>query len=616
MVKKAKISKVPDYEIPQPTQPAPISPEQLKAMDSTRKTELAEAVKKKLDKLKKQAEPFKKQVLSKFKKEVLGIVLLPPKPKKEKGDKEFNMLVLMQAEGKPEEKFKRKVEVSKKIKEIASKKIPDVDVSAVLLDEVWDMCMKGKYDILNLIALGMPIYDGGWVGAIRLVEIHKMMVLKKFEKYVVSYVLAGSMVRGDATAESDIDTFIIIDDTDVTRMTANELRSKLRAIIWGMGAEAGDAAGVRNKLNTQIYVLSEMWDSLKSANPVIFTLLRDGISLYDRGLFAPWKLLLKKGKITPTPEAVDNYIKSGKQVLDGTKRKLRDIGVEDFFWATITPSQGALMMMGIPPPHPKATPEQLREHFVKPGLLEDKYVKIIEEILEVRKDIEQGRTKEVSAKQVDNLMTKAESYLKRVDKLVKQVEKKEVKKELRELHEKTIEDVTAALKMVGVKATTGNEIKQFDQNVTKKKLSPSKYLATLKRIDNLYKKGTAGLKEIASIAFEQNTLAKDTFDLIRAEKGKKIEKYKISATYGNKKADIWLLSDTAFIITDTADPNTKIKRFKVDLDGSLINPKTVALKDLNKALETFEGKPTKLTGRTIESLKEILSADMQLVIGA
>ena len=55
-------------------------------------------------------------------------------------------------------------------------------------------------------------------------------------------------------------------------------------------------------------------------------------------------------------------------------------------------------------------------------------------------------------------MTKAESYLKRVDKLIKQIEKKEVKKELRELHEKTIEDITAALKMVGVKATSGNEI--------------------------------------------------------------------------------------------------------------------------------------------------------------
>jgi len=613
---KKKTPKVPDYEIPQPTTSAPISPDQLKAMESAKRAELAKQVKEKLDKLKKQAEPFKKEALSKFKKDILGIVLLPPKPKKDPKEKEFNMLVLMQAEGKPEDKIKRKIEVEKTLKEKASDKIPDVDISTILLDEVWDMCMKGKYDILNLIAIGMPIYDAGWVGALRLVEIHKMMVLKKFEKYVVSYVLGGSMVRGDATPDSDVDTFVVIDDTDVTRMTANELRSKLRAIIWGMGAEAGDAAGVRNKLNTQIYILTEMWDSIKSANPVIFTFLRDGIPLYDRGLFSPWKLLLKQGKITPTPEAVETYMKSGKQILDRTKMKLREIGVDDFFWATFTPSQGALMMIGLPPPDPKATPGQIREHFVKTGLLEEKYAKILEDILKVRKDIEAGRLKEVPAKLVDELMTKSESYLKRLDKLIKQIEKKEIKKELKELYEKTIEDVTAALKMVDVKSTPDKAINLFDKNVVQKKLAPSKYLKTLKRIENIHKKEDADRKEIASLAFEQDRLAKDTFNLIRAEKGKKIEKYKVSATYDNKKADIWLLSDSAYIVMDTSDPKTEIKKFKIEKNGALADEKSSSLKDIDKALETFVGTPTRLTSKTIESLKRILAANMQIVVGA
>jgi len=611
-----KENKIPDYEIPQPTRSAPISPDQLKALEAARRAEIAKAIKEKLEKLKKRAEPFKKEALSKFKKNILGIIVLPPKPKKEEKEKEFHILVLMQAEGTAEEKFKQKIEIEKKLKELASKRLPDVDVAAVLLDEIWDMCFKGKYDILNLIAVGVPIYDGGWVGALRLVEIHKMMVLKKFEKYVVCYVLAGSMVRGDATPESDVDTFVVIDDTDVTRMTAAELRAKLRAIIWGMGAEAGDAAGVRNKLNTQIYILTEMWDSIKSANPVIFTFLRDGIPLYDRGLFAPWKLLLKQGKITPTPEAVDTYIKSGKQILSRTKFKLREISVDDFFWATLTPSQGALMMVGIPPPDPKATPSQLREHFVKSGLLEEKYVKILEHILKVRKDIEQGRLKEVPAKLVDQLMTESEEYLKRLDKLVKQIERKEVKKELKELHEKMIEDVTAALKMVGVKTTPEKAIRQFDQNIVKKKLAPSKYLKVLKRIETLYKKGEADRKEIASLAFEQDRLAKDTFDLIRAEKGKKIEKYKISATYDGKKADIWLLSEEAYIVMDTSRPDTPIKKFKILKDGSLAEAKTVTLRELNKALEKFAGTPTTLTSKTVESLKKILSKNMKIVVGA
>lgn len=595
----------PKYE-PKPELP---SPEQLKKFEEQKRAELLQKAKESFERIKKKAEAFKRDAVAKYKKEILGMVLLPPKKEG------LDMLVLLQLEGTPPEKFNKKKNIQDKLSEIAKKRIPEVKISTALLDEIWDMCFKGKYEILGLIAAGLPVYDTGWIGALRLVEIHKMMVLKKFEKYVVCYVLAGSMVRGDATPESDVDTFLVIDDTDVTRMTAAELKAKLRAIIWGMGAEAGDAAGVRNKLNTQVYILTEMWDSIKSANPVIFTFLRDGIPLYDRGMFMPWKLLLKQGKITPTPEAVDMYLKSGKQILDRTKFKLREIAVEDFFWATFTPSQGVLMLVGVPPPDPKATPGQIREHFVKPGLLEEKYVKTLEQILKVRKDIETGRLKEVQAKLVDELMGKAEDYLKRLDKLVKQIEVKEVKKDITELYEKMIEDVLAALKMVGVKATPSNAIKLFEQHIVKKKLSPSRYLKILKRIAQLHEEGKGERKEIASLAFEQDRLARDTFELIRAEKGKRVEKYKISAVYSDKRADIWLLEDTAFIVVDVSRPDTEIKKFKITKDGAFVDEEKSSLKELNDAVAKFAGTLTKITRKTIESLKKILGEDVQLVVG-
>src|SRR3972149_2220310 len=110
-------------------------------------------------------------------------------------------------------------------------------------------------------------------------------------------------------------------------------------------------------------------------------------------------MLLKQGKIFPTPEAVDSYIKSGKQILDRTKFKLKEIALEDFFWSCLTPSQGVLMMIGIPPTDPKETPEAVHEHLVKPGLLESKWVDILQEILQLRKDIEHGKVKDVTAKQ-------------------------------------------------------------------------------------------------------------------------------------------------------------------------------------------------------------------------
>ena len=609
MAKKSSQPQEPKYE----PKPQAISPEELAKIDEAKKTEAAAQIKKILDEIKSKAEGFKTEVLKQFKKEVLGMALLPPKGEGQPMD----ILVLLQTEGTFEEKFKKKDEIEKKLKEIGQKKLPNINISTAVLDEIWDMCFKGKYDILGLLAMSMPLYDAGWLGALRMSEIHKQMVLKKFEKYVVSYVIGGSMVRGTATPTSDVDSFIVIDDTDVTRMTASELVSKLRAIIWGMAEEAAMAAGVQNKLNIQIYILTDMWNSIKSANPVIFTFLRDGIPLYDRGMFAPWKLLLKQGKISPTPEAIETYMKSGTQILERVKWKLKDIAMEDIYWATQTPLQGALMMLGVAPPAPVETTAYMKEHLVKPGLLEEKWVKIWEQIIGLRKDIEHGRVKDVSAKQVEELLEGAEKLLARIEKLTKQIESQSVKKEIKVLYDKTMEDLLAALKMMDVKATEEDAIKLFEKNLVDKKLAPVRYLELIKRIETLNKEQKGALAEISSMTFEQDRLAKDTFDHIRAEKGKKVEKYKISAHYGDeKKADIWLLSDTAFIVMDTSNPNTAIKRFTIAKDGNLTGEKSANLKELNETVEKFAGTPTILTKATIDSLKKVLADNVKLVVGA
>jgi mannose/fructose/N-acetylgalactosamine-specific phosphotransferase system component IIB len=73
-----------------------------------------------------------------------------------------------------------------------------------------------------------------------------------------------------------------------------ELKEKIRKIVLGMAAE------ISKKFNCQTYLLTEFWEYVRDANPVIFTLLRDGVPLIDKGLFAPWRLLLRMGRIKPT----------------------------------------------------------------------------------------------------------------------------------------------------------------------------------------------------------------------------------------------------------------------------------------------------------------------------
>lgn len=600
--------------------------EQMAKMQEQKK-QMAEKLKDMMEDVKKKSIPFKKEAIKKFDTPLVGILVMPPKPSQKSLESKTgnieekpNIFVVMEFSDTKDlkDKFKKKQDIEKKIKEIAKKKLKNIDVNVVLVSEIWDMCLKGKYEILNILAMGMPIYDKGWIGALRATEIHKMKVLQKFEKYVVSYVIAGSIVRGEAEPTSDIDTYVVIDDTDVTRMTSAELKARLQGIIWGYAQESCMAAGVGNKLSTQVYVLSDMWDSIKNANPVIFTFLRDGIPLYDRGMFAPWKMLLKKGKIKPTPEAITQYMKSGEQMLKRTRHKLKEIAIEDFFWATCTPSQGALMLMGIPPGAPKEVASQLRKHFVKNNLLEEKYVKMWEKIFTVRKDVEHGKLKEVDAKTVSDHLKICEEYLKRLQKLFDEIEKKKICEEMADLYSKTIEDTLAALAMVSVSATKKDFIKKLKDHLVDQQLAPERYYNLIQKITDLSKTCETTREMIASMSFEQDKLARDIFNIIRAEKGKKIEKFKVSAQYNNGKntAAIWLFTDTAYVIIDVNKPDTDILKYNISKNGSLDNEKHATLKQIESKLKKFAGTPTTMTKQTIESLKGILGDDVKIVIGA
>jgi len=75
---------------------------------------------------------------------------------------------------------------------VAVKLIAEIDknisANTLILSELWQNCFDGKYELLQMMALSAPIFDNGMLSAIKIAEIHKTMILKKFEKYIISYV--------------------------------------------------------------------------------------------------------------------------------------------------------------------------------------------------------------------------------------------------------------------------------------------------------------------------------------------------------------------------------------------------------------------------------------------
>jgi predicted nucleotidyltransferase/uncharacterized protein (UPF0332 family) len=477
--------------------------------------ETPEKMKKEMEKTKKELEKLKAFILKKYPfTQMLSI--LPPMSIKnfveeeevpKETEKYIHLYMVI-----PEEHFKElpkiKEEVVKQIEEMKQK----IWLHLKTPVDLWEICLDSKFDLTAAVAMSFPLHDTGILGALRVAEIHKSLVLQKFEKYVVSYVIGGSLVRGEAIPTSDVDVFIIINDTDVKRMPRLELKERLRAIIYQYVAEASQLAGVKNKLSPQVYLLTDFWESVKDAHPVIFTFIRDGIPLYDRGTFMPWKSLLRMGKLKPSPEAIDMFMSMGDKTVKRVKNALLDVVVNEIFWGITTPSQALLMLYGLPPPTPKHIASDMKKIFVdKEKMLEKKYITILEKIIGIYKDYEHEKIKEISGEEVDKLVKDTEDYLKRLKELREQIEKRSQEKTIEQIYK----DVFALLKaMLGNKSQDAI-IKEFENELVKKAKFSPQHLRILKDIVHAraeFKKGKSDVHKVDEARKNASILINDVIE--------------------------------------------------------------------------------------------------------
>jgi len=563
---------------------------------------------KEMQKVREKLEGLKKYICSKYK-SVSAIGIIPPQAaeifdeeneltKEEKKEKPMHLLITLPDDS--EKEFNAiKVEIIKKIKETKQK----IWLNLFLEKDLWEICLDSKYNIIEAIGMAYPLFDKGILGALRVAQIHKSLVLKKFEKYVYSYVIGGSLVRGEAVKESDVDTYIIIDDTDVKRMPRLELKEKLRNIIYSYIMQATELAGVKNELNVQVYLLTEFWEGVKDANPIFYTFLRDGVPLYDRGGFLPWKLLLRMGKIKPSPESIDMFMSMGDRTGEIVKRKLLDIVIGDIYWGVVTPSQALLMLYGIPPTNVKETVAEMKRIFVdKEKMLEKKYTDILEEILiKYYKGYEYKKIKEVSGKEVDKLLKDSEDYLKRLKELREEIEKRMMEKTFEEIYTNTFE----VLKNLFGKKAENVLVKEYEKEIVKKAKGNSKYIHTLNNLIDMkkkYKSKKAPTKNVFEILRKDSVyLIQELIEYAQRKELGLLQKTKVVLTYKGKHAELFL-TKPAFLVID----GKEIKKITDKIEKSDIN-------EMDSVLANYKGNKTKIDSDIIKILeKELGNFDINL----
>jgi len=464
--------------------------------------------------------------------------------------------------------------------------------------DVWENCLDSKFDLTGAIAMSYPLYDKGFLGVLRMAEIHKNLVLRKFEKYVVSYVIAGSLIRGEATPTSDADVFIIINDTDVKKMPRLELKERLRSIIHQYVAEAAALAGVNNTLHIQTYLLTDFWESVKDASPVIFTFIRDGIPIYDRQTFMPWKALLKMGKLKPSPEAIDMFMKSADKTIEMANRRLVDAMI-DIYYGALNPSQALIMLYGHAPPTHKETPKLMQEIFVKKEkMLKKSEITILEKSVKMFKAFEHDPKYKVSGKELDSMLKDLEKYLKRLEELRKQIEKNYEEKTIEQVYS----DVMDLMKHVVGKMSQEKTIIEFEKNFVKTGKFTKQHLKLLKELINAKKeskKGKASGKKIDEVRKNSTLLINALIEYTQRCELADLNKSRMKLKYKKGVAEILNANNTTFLfkenlikkITDKIEDSTmeevnkaiESQRSKQEIQ---INPKVFTL--LKKELGNFE----------------------------
>lgn len=231
---------------------------------------------------------------------------------------------------------------------------------------------------------------------------------KELGGMLTSVALFGSSARGEKTEhEKDVDVLLIIND--VSTIFTPEVSEAFRIIV------EKTASRISRRFHINTLKLSNFWDYMRTGDPIGINMLRDGVPLYDVGVFEPAQQLLFQGRIRPTKESVWIYLARAPNTLQNAQWHIMQ-AVVDLYWAAIDSAHAALMRIGEIPPTPSHVADMLTEKFVKTNILHKRYVETMRDMHKIAKMVAHRELREIKGEAFDR-------YLKDVDEFIKQMKK-------------------------------------------------------------------------------------------------------------------------------------------------------------------------------------------------
>ncbi|MDI6798796.1 MAG: nucleotidyltransferase domain-containing protein [Candidatus Aenigmarchaeota archaeon] len=306
-------------------------------------------------------------------------------------------------------------------------------------------------------------------------------VLEKYGKYIKCIVVMGSVAREEFKPKSDIDVFVVIDDTSF-KITP-EQHEKIDEDLEKIGEKISKAISVQPS-----YTLTEFWDYARVCHPIIYNFIKEGIPIYDTGFFGPIKKLLEMGRIPATREAIESYMEGAPKKLMRAKTVKLLMLAEDCYYAMLNTAQAVLMFMGLAPPVPAKAYDDVKKFLVEPGILEPEYAEWLREIIEIRKKIEHKELMDVTGAFVDEWIEKSEKFVDKMFSLLNALELRKKEKILERTHEVMIKAAITALKSLKKMPEKEEEVPAiFKKEFIDSKLIEGYYSDVWKRVEEMKK---------------------------------------------------------------------------------------------------------------------------------
>ncbi len=229
---------------------------------------------------------------------------------------------------------------------------------------------------------------------------------KQYGELIKSVLIFGSAVRGTVVKGSDIDVWVIVDDT-ATKSSAD--LNRIVDHLYLISQELKD-------LHIQVHTLTEFWQSIRMGSPEFTNFLRYGLTIHDTGFIKPIQRMLSMGLIPPSDEAVTLKTRSADTRYKRITLDIKSMIFELRYTATDI-IQAVVMYFYKEQPDQKKIPEFL-EKLMKAKKLEKEYIEKFEELNKLWKDIDHKIIKEVTTEHLGRALQLAKDIIDRFKKLL------------------------------------------------------------------------------------------------------------------------------------------------------------------------------------------------------